>query len=318
MLRRERSWDTDNRRNSLYGRKWRNERAKYLALHPFCIMCETEGKRALATVVDYVVPHRGDLSLFWDRENWQALCAHHHNSEKARTEIRGYSTTLGPDGWPIDPQRPANTGSEPISGKSRPEGLKRLQVPVFLVCGPQGAGKSTWCKQQMKDGDLLIDYDEIAAARYGQKRIPGQLFTPVFRDRNRMLLEAASRTEGAIYLPITGGTHDVRQWWKDALGNVTVVMVARSVETCSRQIADDPRRSLTAAGEIEVVKGWWQTADFKEIDIFVAEEGVGGPEGRRSETGHPAPNRAAYLVSGSEASSKQVEPINNSDDVGFA
>ncbi|WP_189426952.1 HNH endonuclease [Devosia pacifica] len=35
---------------------------------------------------DHITPHRGDDQLFWDRTNWQALCAHCHNSTKQRQE----------------------------------------------------------------------------------------------------------------------------------------------------------------------------------------------------------------------------------------
>ena len=41
----------------------------------------------MATVVDHIVPHRGDQKLFWDRGNWQPLCEHHHNV-KTMTEDR--------------------------------------------------------------------------------------------------------------------------------------------------------------------------------------------------------------------------------------
>ncbi len=39
-----------------------------------------------ATVVDHIKPHRGDPKLFWDQENWQALCARHHDRDKQREE----------------------------------------------------------------------------------------------------------------------------------------------------------------------------------------------------------------------------------------
>lgn len=41
----------------------------------------------MATVVDHIIPHRGDQKLFWDRGNWQPLCEHHHNV-KTMTEDR--------------------------------------------------------------------------------------------------------------------------------------------------------------------------------------------------------------------------------------
>ncbi len=70
-----------------YGRAWQRERKKYLQLHPICVRCYEEGKIVPATVVDHIVPHRGDMKLFWDRENWQSLCKHHHDV-KTKTEDR--------------------------------------------------------------------------------------------------------------------------------------------------------------------------------------------------------------------------------------
>ena len=49
--------------------------------------CYEEGHITMATVVDHIIPHRGDQKLFWDRSNWQPLCEHHHNV-KTMTEDR--------------------------------------------------------------------------------------------------------------------------------------------------------------------------------------------------------------------------------------
>lgn len=70
-----------------YGAKWQRERRKFLESNPFCVKCYEEGHITMATVVDHIVPHRGDQKLFWDRSNWQPLCEHHHNV-KTMTEDR--------------------------------------------------------------------------------------------------------------------------------------------------------------------------------------------------------------------------------------
>ena len=64
-----------------YDRKWREARAAYLRRHPLCVLCRAEGKLTPATVVDHVIPHRGDHQLFWDESNWQALCKTHHDQK---------------------------------------------------------------------------------------------------------------------------------------------------------------------------------------------------------------------------------------------
>lgn len=73
-----------------YGYKWRKARERYLSEHPLCCYCEREGGVVTAaTVVDHIIPHKGDQALFWDESNWQSLCDFHHNSAKAREEGRG-------------------------------------------------------------------------------------------------------------------------------------------------------------------------------------------------------------------------------------
>jgi 5-methylcytosine-specific restriction protein A len=82
------SWRTDKQTSAQrgYGYKWQKAREDYLAKHPLCVYCEREGRVTLATVVDHKVPHRGDMTLFWDRNNWQSLCATHHSRDKQREE----------------------------------------------------------------------------------------------------------------------------------------------------------------------------------------------------------------------------------------
>lgn len=76
-----------------YGRRWQKVRIGYLLSHPLCKMCEAEGRIAAAEVVDHIKPHGGDMELFWDSDNWQALCKSHHNSDKQMLEKSGRTRT---------------------------------------------------------------------------------------------------------------------------------------------------------------------------------------------------------------------------------
>lgn len=71
-------------------------------------MCKEQGKVTQARVVDHIIPHKGNMQLFWDESNWQPLCKEHHDREKQSQEKRGYSKAIGSDGWPTDPKHPAN------------------------------------------------------------------------------------------------------------------------------------------------------------------------------------------------------------------
>ncbi|MHB8285265.1 MAG: HNH endonuclease [Caulobacteraceae bacterium] len=79
----------DQRRGSAasrgYGHRWRVARLEHLKQHPLCVMCLPRIAMS-ATVVDHIIPHRGDQALFWDRSNWQSLCGPHHDRDKQREE----------------------------------------------------------------------------------------------------------------------------------------------------------------------------------------------------------------------------------------
>ena len=66
-----------------YGSAWRQARAAFLKIND---RCAWRGCTSGATVVDHIKPHRGDMRLFWDRTNWQPLCASCHNRRKQRWE----------------------------------------------------------------------------------------------------------------------------------------------------------------------------------------------------------------------------------------
>jgi 5-methylcytosine-specific restriction protein A len=67
-----------------YDSQWRKARARYLAEHPLCVSCLAECKLTAATVVDHVMAHGGDEQLFWNYDNWQALCRRCHDSKTVR------------------------------------------------------------------------------------------------------------------------------------------------------------------------------------------------------------------------------------------
>ena len=70
----------------LYNGRWQKARAGYLAKHPLCREHEALGQYIPATVVDHIQPHKGDMSLFWDSDNWQPLCKACHDAKTARED----------------------------------------------------------------------------------------------------------------------------------------------------------------------------------------------------------------------------------------
>ena len=62
-----------------YDSRWRSARAVFLKKNPLCVKCREIGKLTPATIVDHIIPHRGDPILFWDQSNWQPLCKDCHD-----------------------------------------------------------------------------------------------------------------------------------------------------------------------------------------------------------------------------------------------
>jgi 5-methylcytosine-specific restriction enzyme A len=72
---------TPNERGYTY--RWQKASKVFLSTHPLCAECEKEGRVTAATLVDHIIPHKGNYQLFWDESNWQPLCASHHSIKTA-------------------------------------------------------------------------------------------------------------------------------------------------------------------------------------------------------------------------------------------
>lgn len=69
-----------------YDAKWRKARLRFLRQNPLCVHCLDEDEITPATVVDHIQAHKGDRELFWDEDNWQALCKMHHDIKTAKED----------------------------------------------------------------------------------------------------------------------------------------------------------------------------------------------------------------------------------------
>lgn len=55
-----------------YDGRWESARRAYLRRNTLCTACRQAGKLTPATVLDHIVPHRGDMQLFWDKKELAA------------------------------------------------------------------------------------------------------------------------------------------------------------------------------------------------------------------------------------------------------
>lgn len=77
-----------------YTRQWDRESKAYLLENPIAV--DIFGEHATpqpAEVTDHIVPHRGDMTLFWDKNNWQGLTKRDHD-RKTAMENGGFGNTI--------------------------------------------------------------------------------------------------------------------------------------------------------------------------------------------------------------------------------
>ena len=84
----------------LGARAWMTLRARYLRLHPLCVVCLTLGRATAATDLDHIVPlFRGGTH---EEENLQGLCYTHHRDKTSEDMNYKKRIAIGLDGWPSD------------------------------------------------------------------------------------------------------------------------------------------------------------------------------------------------------------------------
>lgn len=84
-------------------KRWQKLRAAHLASEPLCRTCKRTHLVVAAHVVDHIRPHRGDLTVFYEIDNLQSLCAPCHSSTKQRDEwLDKQPENVDDDGYKLD------------------------------------------------------------------------------------------------------------------------------------------------------------------------------------------------------------------------
>lgn len=222
-----------------YNTRWDKARATYLRSHPLCVWKDDGGRPCgkPATVVDHIQPHRGDQSLFWDESNWQPLCVSCHSSLKQRKEKRS----------PV-----ADVRAHPF--------LRPSAIPVTIVCGPAGAGKSTYVRNHAGPNDVVIDLDVIRSRLSGGRihQLNSSWTAASLDERNRILRSLASdRVHERAWFIVAAPDGRDRDLWKQKLGNARIVLIATPLDECIRRIRNDPTRAGQFDRMEQLARDWW-------------------------------------------------------------
>lgn len=233
--------------------------------------------------MDHIIPHRGDQKLFWDKTNWQAMSGPCH-SRKTASEDGGFGNA--PKGRAGTAEYiPAYTGA--LRARSP---LRRSALPLTIVSGPPGAGKSTWVSERAAPGDVVIDLDEIIAELSGLPLYHAGLewLSRGLQRRSELLASlagAGDRTRHAWFI-VSAPTKAERAMWKNALGAVQVVVIETPADACADRIRQDARRPAAVQLEhVSAARTWWTQYARRNGEIAVGpqesfDRGGGGPRGR--------------------------------------
>jgi predicted kinase len=239
------------------GRALQRIREQHLTAHPLCVKCQAQGLVTPATQIDHIRPlHQGGTDT---PDNRQGLCDACH-LEKSKTE-RGHrhKIKIGIDGYVVDRIGPLLHPT-----------LKPSAIPLTIVCGPAGAGKSTYVAKHAAPGDTVIDMDMIRVElgispdHWGEDTLERSLVR-----RNRMLTNLATSIKGSAWFIVSAATAEERDWWRKALKPTRVVVVLAGAETCVARIRasrigrDRVERACRAAGK------WWANYSRNESDLEI-------------------------------------------------
>lgn len=263
-----RSADAEEYRRLYKTARWQALRMRVLTRDSYqCQQCRAllrPGRAAPnSAVVHHKTPHKGDLGLFYDEGNCEAVCKQCHDGVIQSDEARGYSNAIGEDGWPMDPAHHANTGKiKERFGYSIPDGCRPSGIPVHLVYGPPAAGKTTFVRHHAKPGDTIIDLDDIKVQLGGRRwDREWSIARRALAYRRGIIRNLADRTRGECWLIATAPTKAERRQWAKALGPVIEHRVVADEDECIQRIKSDPARAHATQDLEAGVRRWFAIAD---------------------------------------------------------
>ena len=232
-------WDrAGNRHERGYGAAW--VRVRRIAMDRdkhLCQPCLANGRYTPATEVDHITPKTDGGND--DLSNLQSICRACHADKSAAEGAAGRQARRDGDGFRIPDMKPS-------------------AVPVIVIAGAPGSGKTTYARSISRDGDMILDLDDLIEAISGRRWSTDPAIVGRALDaRNRELNALHAKRSGRCILVMTAPSPAERMAWMKRLGmRARLKVMHASADECARRIAADPARAHVAAQQISAARAW--------------------------------------------------------------
>lgn len=235
-----------------YDSKWAQYARRFRHLNPYCRPCANEGIKSPTALVDHIQPVTGPKDpMFWRPMNHQPICRScHARKTHAEGRTQEYPRAIRPE-WTSPADQP---------DMLYPKGLLPSTIPLTVICGAPGSGKSRYVQEHAQPGDTVIDLDHIRAELSGLPLYQGDKlwFEPAMRERNRRLASLCTMTTGKAWFVCSAPKAWQREHWAAALRPSSIVVLLVPALTCIERMQHRPQAALR---ELErAATRWW--ADY--------------------------------------------------------
>lgn len=135
---------------------------------------------------------------------------------------------------------------------------------IYVVCGPPGAGKTTYALKHMSPGDVIIDWDFLFTAISGQPAHHNEAsLNELVADLRDHLIEMIGYGYPGVrnfWVTLCAPRQETRDYWRNNYGAKVIVLKER-ISTCLARLAKDPTRHDWQKWRPHVER-WWK--EFRE------------------------------------------------------